>query len=1085
MLTVSPLPVLLVSPLMKGTRGDPVLPLAEALRERGAPPPIRHGNAAQPPATTPKTLTGLHIRHATRSEKQQSNHPFLCLFAHPCIQDQHQQQQFWNPEPGYEAMYAEAYQAYPSAAGQGWFGGQAYGDPGMYEHPGYGYDGQSDYRHPPQQQPRGRGHRPRQSNISSNAYYHGQPYVGQQIPSHLQHQQLPSQQHMSHQPPEGQQHGSQQASRQSSQRMLPQSSPPMVAQSHPQTQDLPRQAPQNHPSYPTGPPARQTSLPSSAHPHAAPAQPQSYPLPDPYADPHSAAATPELAAMYAQQHYPSLQTPFDGQQPAGLPNQNDPGGGQGLSSSGAVPTSPALGASEGPAARAEPTATPSPTEGSSSEQPPAPAPKAASSWASMVKAATSSPQPARRPSSAQASRPQHAQQSAQAHTQPSGGAQRAQQPAQRQGSLETGPQPLEQAASGSANGDNAAQPAARTVAGVDGSASAHAIQAASIAVRSGLKAPSSLAVGAAVPSTKDSILAQSGSSQQPDSSPSSTPPAAATAAASKSSKTTAINQPSESEVPKRSLKGFDEAVAQSVTALCQVKGAQEGSDQGIRLQPRGLKNSGNLCFMNSTLQALMAGSSFCAFMDGLRAAAPALPFSEVPNLYNFSQLARCFPVQPQTRALLDQPHPQAQDRAVSEQPHAKTDAEQPQAQDDSAAQPSVNGHEADEEERSESKADSEVMSVDGRAESVKSDAKPESKAELSAASKGDAKAATKGSRAPSRGSLSDAGVDPKAGKAVPKVASRSHLELAGPAVVPDMMYATLDIFNPHNAKLLAATAAGQELTMAQRLNRGVQKVAKQREQEDAQEFLTFLLDSTHQELLKLRAMYGTEGSAANTSYDENWEHVARKGKSNVTRGEEDVQGGRTLTSQIFGGAVQSTVKAARAKASVTVQPFNLLHLDIQSVNNVPAALQMLTKPEDIHDYKATDDSAPVNAKKEIKLLRLPRILVLHMCRFTYGNQGLTKLHKQMQFSLKLRVQQSLLADDCEQRRHGGADYELIASVSHHGKTPASGHYTADVKQPDGEWLRFDDDFVSHVNVPQVLSRDCEMYLLFYEMKPRT
>ena len=84
-----------------------------------------------------------------------------------------------------------------------------------------------------------------------------------------------------------------------------------------------------------------------------------------------------------------------------------------------------------------------------------------------------------------------------------------------------------------------------------------------------------------------------------------------------------------------------------------------------------------------------------------------------------------------------------------------------------------------------------------------------------------------------------------------------------------------------------------------------------------------------------------------------------------------------------------------------------------------------------------------------------------------------------------RIQQSLLADDCEQRRHGGADYELIASVSHHGKTPASGHYTADVKQPDGEWLRFDDDFVSHVNVPQVLSRDCEMYLLFYEMKPRT
>ena len=89
-------------------------------------------------------------------------------------------------------------------------------------------------------------------------------------------------------------------------------------------------------------------------------------------------------------------------------------------------------------------------------------------------------------------------------------------------------------------------------------------------------------------------------------------------------------------------------------------------------------------------------------------------------------------------------------------------------------------------------------------------------------------------------------------------------------------------------------------------------------------------------------------SATNTSYDENWEHVSRKGKSNVTRGQEDIQGGRTLTSQIFGGTLQSTVKAARAKASVTVQPFNLLHLDINSSNNVVAALQMLTIAEDIH-----------------------------------------------------------------------------------------------------------------------------------------
>ena len=68
----------------------------------------------------------------------------------------------------------------------------------------------------------------------------------------------------------------------------------------------------------------------------------------------------------------------------------------------------------------------------------------------------------------------------------------------------------------------------------------------------------------------------------------------------------------------------------------------------------------------------------------------------------------------------------------------------------------------------------------------------------------------------------------------------------------------------------------------------------------------------------------------------------------MTRGQEAVQGGHSLTSQIFGGAMQSTVKAARAKASVTVQPFNLLHLDIQAVNNITDGLRLMTKPEDIH-----------------------------------------------------------------------------------------------------------------------------------------
>lgn len=50
---------------------------------------------------------------------------------------------------------------------------------------------------------------------------------------------------------------------------------------------------------------------------------------------------------------------------------------------------------------------------------------------------------------------------------------------------------------------------------------------------------------------------------------------------------------------------FDYDNSTEVTELIamQTSTAQDQAAEGIRLMPRGLKNSGNLCFMNATLQA--------------------------------------------------------------------------------------------------------------------------------------------------------------------------------------------------------------------------------------------------------------------------------------------------------------------------------------------------------------------------------------------------------------------------------------------------------------------------------------------------
>ena len=66
------------------------------------------------------------------------------------------------------------------------------------------------------------------------------------------------------------------------------------------------------------------------------------------------------------------------------------------------------------------------------------------------------------------------------------------------------------------------------------------------------------------------------------------------------------------------------------------------------------------------------------------------------------------------------------------------------------------------------------------------------------------------------------------------------------------------------------------------------------------------------------------------------------------------------------------------------------------------------------------------------------------------------------------------------QRSTGATYELIAAVSHLGVTGTSGHYTADVRQPGGQWLRCDDDKIYRVGWDKV--KDQPAYLLFYQLK---
>lgn len=281
----------------------------------------------------------------------------------------------------------------------------------------------------------------------------------------------------------------------------------------------------------------------------------------------------------------------------------------------------------------------------------------------------------------------------------------------------------------------------------------------------------------------------------------------------------------------------------------------------------------------------------------------------------------------------------------------------------------------------------------------------------------------------------------------------------GKPFLPSMFDKILHLFNPHQPST---------------------GVARSR-QEDAQEFLSFTMDCLHDELLRLDGSKQTiadagNGAVSEANEEEDWETVGPKNRTAVVRTHTFC---KSALSDIFGGELCSVVKTKGSKASATVQPFLVLHLDIlpEAVHTMEDALRLFAAPETLEGYRATAGKAGVvSASKSVKLQSLPQVLILHLKRFSYGAQGSTKLHKPLHFPLSFTLGRDLLStvsSGSELR-----NYELVATVTHHGKDLSRGHYTAHSKQLNGQWLRYDDGVVSSVGVSRVL-QDL-VYLLFYK-----
>ncbi|XP_029028290.1 ubiquitin carboxyl-terminal hydrolase 2a isoform X2 [Betta splendens] len=242
-------------------------------------------------------------------------------------------------------------------------------------------------------------------------------------------------------------------------------------------------------------------------------------------------------------------------------------------------------------------------------------------------------------------------------------------------------------------------------------------------------------------------------------------------------------------------------------------------------------------------------------------------------------------------------------------------------------------------------------------------------------------------------------------------------------------------------------------------------------QQDAQEFLRFLLDGLHNEVNRVTVR--PRGTV------EDFDHLPdeEKGKKMWSKYLERED---SKIVDLFVGQLKSSLTCSHCGFCSTVfDPFWDLSLPIAKGYgevSLMDCMRLFTK-EDVLDGDEKPTCYRCKARrrctKKFTIQKFPKILVLHLKRFSEARRT-SKLSTYVNFPMK-----DLDLREFASENSINAVYNLYA-VSNHSGTTMGGHYTAYCRNPNsGEWYTFNDSRVTPMSSSQVRSSDA--YVLFYEL----
>ena len=288
-------------------------------------------------------------------------------------------------------------------------------------------------------------------------------------------------------------------------------------------------------------------------------------------------------------------------------------------------------------------------------------------------------------------------------------------------------------------------------------------------------------------------------------------------------------------------------------------------------------------------------------------------------------------------------------------------------------------------------------------------------------------------------------------------------------------------------------------------------------QEDAQEFLNFVLDTLDEEMNCIPEEDDKETDEAILTEESGWETVnkprVKEVVDDISREDAIRKSTSTLISRLFHGTLRSEVIYTNKKISSRFQIINQIQIELlellgrerkpiindQQTQSSKTDKSSINISDAVKLYFAEED-LDNGAKKRFKLENAPQLLILHLKRFSfdYSRNIPIKINNEVNYDINLTIPIENLTPDLMAKcikSNGNNDnnsdnddipnidgirYRLIGLILHHGIHATGGHYTAITKETDISWKSMDDSTGSFISHNEALDGKKQVYLLFYE-----